>query len=70
MLIKIAIAYFRGPFHFTAVLKELPGQNIHQRRLADAIRPYQSNMFPGKQPEGYILEQLTVSEVVRNVFYC
>ncbi|MNI31323.1 hypothetical protein D3C73_852020 [compost metagenome] len=70
MLIQIAIADFRGPFHSAAVLEQLPGQNIHQRRLADAIRSYQSNMLSGQQPEAYIFEQLPVSEVMRNVFHC
>ncbi|MNL74778.1 hypothetical protein D3C87_2004630 [compost metagenome] len=68
MLVQIAITHFRRPFHLAAVLQQLACQNIHQRRFANAVRSHQSDMLSSQQPEGYILEQLTLPEIMGYIF--
>ncbi|MNF16762.1 hypothetical protein D3C80_2199300 [compost metagenome] len=54
MLIQITVTHSRCPFYFSAILQQCSGQNIHQRRFADAIRSHHSNMLAGQQAKGHI----------------
>ena len=69
MLIQIANTHMLVPFHLALIRCKCACYNIHKGTFTFTICSNQSDMFTGKQPERYIIENGSVSKTMCQIFY-
>ena len=69
VLIQVADADILRPLDLSLIRHQLPGDNVHKRRLSFPVGTDQPDMFTFQQPERNILKNRSVPETVRQVFH-
>ena len=69
VLIQIARPHVFGPFDFSFVGNELPGDDIHKGGFAFPVGSHQADVFPLQKTEGHVLENGPVAEAVGQMLY-